>query len=216
MEQDQSPKPAQPTPPIADDAHTALEVLREHAGSIIGGVVLAVAIFLGFTWFRQQSATQREAAAQLFANSQSAEQLQEVLNRFPKAPIAPLALLGLASERYHEGNFELAATHYRQFISQHSQHPMRPAAELGLIHADEALGRVNEALTAYQRFALKYADHYLYAPAQLGQARLLTQAGRFEEAAAIYDAMIADPDQRWQGQASADKSYMEKQRRVLP
>jgi predicted negative regulator of RcsB-dependent stress response len=216
MEQDTTPKPDQPAAPILEEEHTALDLLRAHGSSIIGGVVLAVAIFLGFTWFRQRSDTQREAAAQLFATAQSAAQLQEVLNRYPQAPIAPLALLGLASERFHEGNAELAASHYRQFITQHGQHPMRPAAELGLIYSDEALGRVEEALAAYQRFANQHADHYLFAPAQLGQARLLTQAGRFDEAAAIYDALIEDPDQRWQGQASADKSYMEKRRRALP
>lgn len=204
------PKKTVVVPEVAD----GLETLRTYGPAAAIGVVLAVVIFLGITFHRHKQASAREQASQLFMQAQNADQLQMIVDDYPQTVTAPMALLALASERYHEGSADLAETHYRQFLERHPEHVMRPAAELGLVYCDEARGRFEDALNGFRSFVEMHGDHYLAPPARLGEARILAQLGRFDEARAIYDEILSDPEHPWQVQARSDQMYMEKEIRA--
>ncbi len=207
------------TPPAKKDAaapetEDVLEVLRTYGPAIAIGLVLAVAIFLGITFHRHRQATARMEASQRFMRAQTAEELQMIVDDYPGTVMAPMALLALASERYHEGAFDRAEMHYRRFLQDHSDHLMRPAAELGLAYSDEAQGRLDDALQGFRSFQTAHGDHYLAPPARLGEARVLGQLARYDEARAIYDEILDDPDHPWRAQARSDLMYMEKEIRA--
>ena len=192
-----------------------MEILRQYGPPVAIGLTLAVIIFLAFTFHRHRQEAARAQASELFMQAQSPEQLQAIIDDFPGTVTAPIALLSLASERFHGGDYGLAATHYRQFLERYPDHIMRPTAELGLVYCDEAQGLHNEALNGFETFLATHGeDHFLASPARLGKARVLGLLGRFDEARAIYDAILDDPDHPWRAQARSDKLYLEKEMRA--
>lgn len=198
----------------APEVENVLETLRTYGPAVALGLVLAVAIFLGITFHRHRQASMRIEASQLFMRAQTAEELQMIVDDYPGTVTAPMALLALASERYHEGEIEQAELQYRRFLQDYSDHIMRPAAALGLAYCDEARGRLEEALQGFRAFQSAHDAHYLSVPARLGEARVLGQLARFDEARVIYDEILDDPEIPWRAQARSDLMYMEKEIRA--
>ena len=194
----------------APETDAVLDVLRSYGPAAAIALILALAIFLGITFHRQRQASAHIEASQQFMQAQTADQLQMIVDEYPKTVTAPMALLALASERYHEGAFDLAEMHYSQFIERHSDHAMRPAAELGLAYCDEARGHLDNALGGFRSFMAVHGDHYLAGPARLAEARVLAQLGRHDEAREIYEDIVDDPEHPWRTQARSDLLYMEK------
>ncbi len=190
------------------------DMLRQYGPSIAAGLILAGVIFLALTFHRHRQASARMEASQLFMQAQTAEQLQTVVDEYPDTATAPMALLALASARFHDGAVDLAEMHYREFLERYSDHEMRPSAELGLAYVDEARGAFAEALEGFRSFRDIHGDHYLSGPARLGEARVLAQLNRYEEARALYDAILDDPENPWRAQARSDLMYMEKDLRA--
>ncbi len=194
----------------APEADAVLDVLRSYGPAAAIALILALAIFLGITFHRQRQASAHIEASQQFMRAQTAEQLQMIVDEYPQTVTAPIALLALASERFHEGAIDLAEMHYNQFLERHSNHAMRPAAELGLAYCDEARGQLDDALEGFRSFIDVHGDHYLAGPARLAEARVLAQRGRHDEARAIYEDIVDDPEHPWRAQARSDLMYMEK------
>lgn len=205
--------------PARKDAHApeidnVMETIRLYGPAAALGLVLAVAIFLGITFHRHRQASMRVEASQRFMRAQTADELQMIVDDYPGTVTAPMALLALASERYHEGQIEQAEQQYRRFLEEYSDHFMRPAAELGFAYCDEAHGRLENALQGFRAFQAARGDHYLFDLARLGEARVLGQLARFDEARAIYDDILDDPEHPWRAQARSDLMYMEKEIRA--
>ena len=196
------------------DVQDGMEMVRTYGPAAAIGIVLALVIFLGLTFHRHKQASAREQAAHLFMQAQNADQLQLIVDEYPQTVTAPMALLALASERYHEGAADLADMHYRQFIERYADHIMRPAAELGLAYCHEAMGRFGDALSGFRAFVAANGDHYLAPQARLGEARVLVQTGQYDAARAIYNEILDDPDHPWTAQANSDLMYMEKELRA--
>lgn len=207
------------TPPSAPDHgaadHEAHELIREYGQPVAIGLVIAVAIFLGITMYRYQQQSAREHASELLINARSFDDLQHIIDQYAKTPSAPLALLGLAAERYREGQYELAQLHYNQFIERHPDHPMRAAAELGLAYCEEAFGFAGQAMARYHQFGQTHPDHYLLPLAVFGQARCLALMNQAEQAVRLYESFLEEnPDSPWRAQARTAKLYTEKEMRA--
>lgn len=198
----------------AKELNELLARLKEYVPAAALGVGLALVIFVGMTYVRHSRQAAREEAEQLYATAQQAEQFQEVIDRFPNSPVAPAALLALASERFAEGLYDLARVHYRQFLADFPDHPMRPAAELGLAYCDEAEGLLDEALQAHVAFVAQYPDYYLMPVALLAQGRILANVGQFDAAREIYEGILADEDHPWWAHAENQRAQLDKMERA--
>ncbi len=216
-----APQPERPNP-LKSKALEPMEVpevltfLRENGAAIVAGAGVAAAIFLGWSLFRNHQSAQRDAAAQLLFNAQSAEQIQQVVSQYPKSPAAPLAALLLAGQAFDQGQYETAQNLFADFLAKHPDHLMADQARVGILQCLEATGRHAEAVEGYAAFVAEKPGHYLESAAVFGRARSLELLGRLDEARAVYQAFIeahADDD-RLRGRAESALAFLEKEARA--
>lgn len=222
----QKPAPDTPVKPVSPslrdlkdlgdlDGSDALDFLRENGVAILLGVGVAVAVFLGFSvWKNYKASAAAEAETQLF-QAEAPEQIQQVIDKYGSTPAAPLAYLALAGRYFDDGQYELAESVYTQFREKFPGHTFHLSAELGMAQCKEAAGRLQEALDAFTAFATAHPDSYLASLAIFGKARCLEQLGRFDEAKAVYeDYIAANPASLWADRADAAILYVEQSRRA--
>ncbi len=225
MSTEQQPDPIVAKPishnPLTDPAVMKQEVpevmdfLKENGLSILIGVGLAVAMFVGFSAYRNYRQSQEVTASSQLFNSRAAEQFQMVVDQFPKTAAAPLAQLTLAGEYFDQGQFELALNAFSTFSQKFPEHDMKLAAELGQLQCLEALTRYDEALDGYAKFIESNKGRYLETAAVFGRGRCLEQLGRWKEARATYeDFLLADPKGRWAGRAEYALQFVDKEIRA--
>lgn len=200
----------------AQEVPEVLKFLKENGTSILVGAAVAAAAFLGWSIFRNtQSSQQAAAAAQIF-NAQSAEQIQQAVNAYPKTPAASLGQLILAGQAYDQGQFEVAHNLFAQFVENYPTHEFRNNAALGIIQCTEAQGNYAEALDGYTRFASEHPDGYLTPAATFGQARCLELLGRAAEAKTVYTDFLAGREKTdvWHSRATSALAMLEKDMRA--
>ncbi len=203
--------------PLTDPALERVEVpevldfIKENGMSILIGVGLAVALFVGFSAYRNFRKTQESSASSMLFSSQAAEQFQQVVDQYPKTAVAPLAQLTLASEYYDQGQFEMAQNAFATFVQKFPEHSFRLNAELGQVQCLEALGQLEEALAGYTTFIEANGGRYLEPAAVFGRGRCLEQLGRLSEARAVYENfLLAEPKGRWAGRTEYALQYVDK------
>lgn len=225
MQPESTPTPSSATPPQPGslkeklleikEAPEALDFLRENGMSILIGAAVAAALFLGWSLYRNHQAQQRTAAATMLFSAQNAEQIQQVINRYPGTPAAPLALLIMAGEAFDQGQYDYAQSLFNRFLQEHPTHELRDQAAFGVIQCIEAAGRTQEALAAYEAFAAAHPGHYLEPAARFARARCIEQMGRLEEARAAYEAFLeSQQDERWRGRAESAIAFVNKEIRA--
>lgn len=228
MSTDPIPPAAAPTPapaahnPLKDksleikEVPEVLDFLRDNGISILVGAGIAAVLFLGWSLYRNYTTSQQQSAMNTLFNAQAPDQIQQVVNQFPKTPAAPLAQLILAGQAFDQGQFEMAQNLFAQFIEKHPRHELRDSAEFGVIQCMEATGRHAEALDAYMRFAESHPGHYLEPAARFGVARSMELLGRLDEAKSAYESFIAahDAEDRWRGRAESALAFLEKEIRA--
>lgn len=169
-------------------------------------IIVLAASALVWTWNQKQTA---EKAFRMLAVARTSEQWEEIIKEHPKTLAAPLALLALASEQYHSGNYSEALDSYEQFKKQYSGHQMLPAADLGTALAYEAKRDIQLALNAFEKFLISYPDHFLTSQALFGKARCLEQNKDFSAARIIYEDFIAEnPESPWASQAKQSLLFL--------
>ncbi len=225
MSTEQQPASDAPKPishnPLNDPALVRQEVpevmdfLKENGMSILIGVGLAVAVFVGISSYRNYRQSQEITASSQLFNSQAPEQLQQVVEQFPKTSAAPLAQLALAGGYYDQGQFEMAQNAFGAFLQKFPTHSQAIVAELGGAQCLEALGSYEEAVAGYDKFIAAHKGRYLEAAAVFGKGRCLEQLGKRTEARALYeDLLLADPKGRWAGRAEYALQYVDKEIRL--
>ncbi len=196
-------------PPVSTDhagaASDPLSLLRNfmdrNQPAILAGfaVVLIILIVLFIGQRREQRVRQ---AAEMLGRARNVEELEEIVDRYGRTPIAPLAMLQAARLHYETGALQRAADLYDRFLRHHPQHAFITTAVLGQLHCWELMGRSEDALNGFDRFIKDYPAHFLRPQAILGKARCLDQTGRTAEARIAYEDFITlNPDSRWVPQA---------------
>ncbi len=201
--------------PIQSEHEQLMDILREHGGPVLAGVVVAVVIVLGVTAYQTSKQDKAARAAQSLGAATDVEGFQQVLSQFEGTPSAKVALLGVGAESYSLGQYEQAFDAYREFVDANPGHPMAKGAEICKVQCIEAQGKLDEALAGFNAFAAANGGHYLATFASIGEARCLEQLGRFEEARAIYEEVIAaDPEGTWARQAETSLQLVQRQIRA--
>lgn len=204
--------------PVLDHAPEARDFLEQNGRSLLVGIGAAALLYVGLSaWNNYKESSTRTAETMLFT-SQSAESIQEVVDKFGRTPMAPLAQLTLASAKYDAGEFEVAEKLFAEFAAKYPSHTLRDQAAFNRGVCQEASGRLEDALATFLAFGKDKQTH-LYPESVFGRARCLEQLGRFPEAKAVYEDFIAaNPTNAWGDRASAAMLYVDKAQResLLP
>lgn len=200
----------------AHEVPEVLDFLRENGMSILVGVGLAVAVFLGWSAYRNYKASANASASDALFRAQTADDIQKIITQYPSSSAAPLAYLALASAQFDAGQYDMADHVFAEFQQKYPAHSLAQQAEIGRALCKEASGQLNEALGAFDAFAASYTNHYLTPVALFGKARTLEQLGRFPEAKAVYEDYIAlgQTNSPWTSRAEAALLYVDKEARA--
>jgi tetratricopeptide (TPR) repeat protein len=214
MDTEQKTGEQTPIPP-ATAAHPELQALLDYVRTrglnLLLPVGIAVVVVLGVFLYRHQTQSKLNRAAHLLNSVRTVNDLQDIINKYPKTPSAQLAMLMLAKAYYDSGNYGLADSTYAQFEAKYPAHSMALTAKLGRVHVLEAVGQTEQALAAFTDFAKQHAAHYLAPLALFGKARCLEQLGRAGEARAIYEDFIAvNPESAWVPEAESAIANLER------
>lgn len=192
-----------------------MEIIRGRGQSVLIGLGLAVAVFLGFGAYRNYRHSMDLRASQMLMGARDTAQLQQVISQYGSTAVAPVAMLSLAAQYFEAGQYDQAQFTYAQFAQKYPGHPMAKAADLGKAQCLEASGQVEEARDAFDAFAQANPGHFLAALALLGKARCLTQMRHYADAKAVYEDFIAaHPEGGWTPLAETGLLFVEKEMRA--
>ncbi len=199
-----------------DEVPEVLEFLKENGTSILIGAIVAAAVFLGWSTYRNVQNSKANTAANRLFSAQSAEGVQQIITEFPNTPSAPLAQLLLASQAFDQGQYEVAQNLFAQFIERYPQHELSDTATLGISQCLEASGRYAEAFDAYSSFIAAHPSDYLLPSATFGAARSLEFLGRFDEAEKLYETFIEGrpEDDNWRARAQSSLELLKRDNRA--
>jgi len=171
--------------------HRFLEFVERHKASVLVAVIAAAGILAALSIWRSSAQADQEAASRLLTEATSAEQLQEVIDAFPKSPAAPAALLAVAKDHYRTRDYAAARDAYDQFITNYAGHEFVLIAKLGRVVCSEEMGDAETALKGFTEFTTAHPDHFLTAQAILGRARCMEAGGQLAEARVVYEDFVA-------------------------
>lgn len=161
-------------------------------------IVAICAVVLVDKFFKGQRYKKEAIADTALAHAQNAEDLELIVNDYASTPSAPVALMGLAREKFNAGQFDEAEALYTQFSKKHGRHELAIQAELNLISCKEAKGHLGDAHLLYGQFAKKHTGSYLVPSALMGKARCLEVLDELDEAQIAYeDIMVNFPESSW-------------------
>jgi predicted negative regulator of RcsB-dependent stress response len=190
--------------PPPSDVQSALQWVKTYGRSIVFGILCALVLIVGVSWYKVRRAQQEEDARALLQGATTPEQLTALRERFPGTTTAPLAALREGALLAGQGRWDDALRVFEQFRKDHPDHFFRPAADLNVALCLESAARTEEALKEYERFASGQSGHYLQPIAVLGRGRCLSQTGRADEARTVLeDFLAAHPKSNWTDQAEA-------------
>jgi TolA-binding protein len=161
-------------------------------------IVLICALVLADKFFKSKRQGKNLRADTALMNAQNAEDLQTILDDYASTPAAPMALMGLAREKFNTGQIDEAEALYAQFIKKHGDLEQATQAELSLIACKESKGKLGEAHLLYGKFAKDHEGSYLVPAALMGRARCLEALGELDEAQIAYEDLIVNhPESSW-------------------
>ena len=194
----QAPEEASPARVAHVAEEEAVQQIREYATPILIGVTIALVVFFGFSAFRRAQAQTAQRASELFSQADTTEELEQVARDYPDSPVASMALLTLAAQQFHKGEYEAAMSVYQQFVDGYPEHLLIESAELGLAYCLEAMGNLEGSLNKYKTFQATFLNHYMQPMAVFGEARSLEQLGRYDDAREVYqNFIVTHPDSDW-------------------
>jgi len=175
-----------------DELQEIQQFLRVHGPRWLTGICIGLIIVAGVNLYRKNSQAKAVEASIQLSNATSSQDLEAVVQQYPKTATASIATLKLAKAHFSEGRYDRASELYNEFLKKHSDHMLAPVAEMGDHHCKEATGQLEVALKGFESFEKNHPDHFLSADAALGRGRCLQQLGRLEDARVVYENITAD------------------------
>lgn len=182
-----------------------LTFIQKYAKPATIALVVVCAIVLADRFFKSQRHMKEVIADAELMQARSAQDLQAVVDDYAATPAGPIALMGLAREKFNTGLFDEAEALYTTFVKKHAHHELTDQAKLNLIACKEAKGQLGDAHLLYGEFAKQHKGSYLEPEARMGQARCLEALGQLPEAQIAYEDIIVNfPESSWAQQAEAN------------
>lgn len=218
------PRPAGPAsnPAAASAADLGLEAeifWDRHKVKVIGGLLLALALILGYTVFLYLRSSALAAANAELSAAKSIDEVKKVIADHPDSIVAANAYLVLAQKQADAKEYDAAAASAQAVAEKFPGYPLRGAAMLAVGANLEAAGKLDQADAAYKTAVEKSPDDFAASIALLARANLAKLRGNNEEARRFLDdvmtrypgstaAMQAEQDKRFVRVASAPVTTM--------
>ena len=138
------------------------------AGIVLVTICVIVLVDRGL---KSKKYAKESVADSALMNANSPEDLQAILDDYAGTPSAPIAMVGLAREKFNAGEIDEAEALYTEFSGKYKKHELTLQVRLNLISCTEAKGQLDEAQQAYSAFATEYPTTYLAPLALIGKAR---------------------------------------------
>lgn len=189
-------KPAPSPEKIKKQKHDALEksevkeVLKffeKYLKPAAGAIIVICVVIIGFQLRKNIQASKNAKADAALMEANRAEDYQAILDKYGKTPSAPIALLGLAQEKFNAGQASEADALYGQFLKKYKKHDMVLQARFNQITCKEAMRQYGDAIILYGDFKDNHPESHLAPVALLGKARCLEAVDRYAEAKQVYE-----------------------------
>src|SRR5437870_955556 len=172
-------------PPSHDAAFETIVFWQRLTSGIIALLTISVLAVIGFTGYRCYSDRQAAAASALLASAKSAQDYQQVIDRYPKTPAGADAYLLLAEAQRGEKKFAEANATLQVFITKNPHHEFVSTARMAMAANLESMGKSDEALSMYQQIASTYPTSFTAPLALLSQVYILKTKNRIDDARRI-------------------------------
>lgn len=182
-----------------EEVQKSIDFLKRNSKMIMALMVLILGAFIVLAIYKNYQNTIAERAGLELHQAESAEQLQDIVDNYPTAAIAPMALLSLSASHYRDGKYDLAVEGFQKLLADYGENTLlAPGAELNTAFSLMARGDLEDALTGFSAFVEKHPGHFLNSYAQLSKAICLEELGRDTDAKIVYEDFIAaNPGEAW-------------------
>lgn len=177
-------------PPSRDVALETRFFWERFKKTITAALLIVLIAVIAFTGYRFYSDRRAVAASALLASAKSAQEYQQVIDRYPSTPAAADAFLLLAEAQRNEKKFADANTTLQTFITKYRQHEFVSTARMAMAANLESMGKADEALTIYQQVASAYSNSFNAPMALLSQVYILKAKNRNEDARKICETVL--------------------------
>ena len=162
----------------------------QYKTTIIAVVVVLVLGGLGYAGYELYNVRRAADASALLAGAKSAQDYQQVLERYPGSGPAASAYLLLAAQQRAKKNYAEANATLHKFIDQFPKHELITTAWMGVAANLESLGKNDEALSTYQRLATEYPQSFNAPLALLAEVPFLKAKNRNDEARRVCETVM--------------------------
>jgi len=174
-------------------------------------IIICCVLFMGDRLIKNMRANKVATADELLSKAKTAEDFQEIVDQYGKTPSGPLAMMGLAQQKFNSGDLAGAEAAYADFVKKYPKHDMAELAEFNIITCKEAQGQLGEASILYGDFKNKHEDSYLAPKALLSKARCFEALDNFAEAKLVYEDIITFyPETGWAQMAESKLAVVER------
>jgi len=189
-------------PPSRDVAIETRVFWERFKKQITAALIIVLLAVMAFTGYRFYSDRRAAAAAALLASARSAQEYQQVIDRYPSTPPAADAYLLLAEAQRNEKKFAEANKTLETFIAKYPQHEFVSTAKMAMAANLESMGKADEALVMYQQIASTYPNGFNAPMALLSQVYILKAKNRNEDARRICETVLTQyRTSFWAGEA---------------
>ena len=190
-------------PPPSRDVVLETRVFWERFKKQIAAALIVVLVaVIGFTGYRFYSDRRAATASALLASAKTAQEYQQLIERFPNTAAAADAYLFLAEAQRREKKFPDANATLQTFIAKYPQHEFVSTARMAMAANLESLGKTDEALAMYQQIASDYPNSFNAPVALLSQVYILKAKNRNDDARRICETILTQyRTSFWAGEA---------------
>ena len=173
----------------ADPALETQVFWAQYKTTIIAVAAVLVLGGLGYTGYELYTARRAADASALLAGAKSAQDYEQVIERYPGSGSAASAYLLLAAQERVKKNYAEANAALHKFIDQFPKHELITTAWMGVAANLESLGKSDEALSTYQRLATEYPQSFNAPLALLAEVPFLKAKNKIDEARHICETV---------------------------
>lgn len=171
---------------------------KENASTVIAGVILGVAVIVGFRFYGQYKIQHADEAGAIFysivASSDSdvaidvQQKVDTLFNSYADTPYASMSALLAAKQQLNTGDFDNASKNLQWIIDNSAQPELQHIARLRLMRLLFARNNIDKALALGQ---IEYPQSYAAMYEEL-KGDLYVAQGDLEQARAAYDKAISN------------------------
>jgi tetratricopeptide (TPR) repeat protein len=180
------------SPPSRDAAVEASVFWFRFRKEITAVLIVAILAMAGYTGYGIYSDRRNASGARSLASAKTAQDYQQLIERYPNTPAGASAYILLAETQRKDKKLVEANASLQTFINKYPQHELAATAQMAIATNLESMGKGDEALSKYQQIAASYPKNYIAPFALLAQVELLKTKGRIDEARRVCEQIMTN------------------------